>query len=366
MHIIYFVPNINVKGGISRIVFDKINYLINIKQYDIYLCYYGSLEETPVYSIDERVKKIVLPKFEGRGFLSRLYHTLSIVSNVKKILDDNKIDIAVNANAPFLIWILPFISKSTRKIHEFHFSYQGQTFLDDQLFGSSMKGFLIRKIRRFCLRKFDRVIALNESDRVKWNLQNVEVIPNFSNVVVSESSNLTNKIAVSVGRLEKQKSYDRLIDIWYIVHKKNPDWQLQIWGEGSLKTQLQLKIKKLDLQDSLLLCGVTDDVQNKYLGSSMFLLSSIYEGLPLVLVEAMQCGIPCISYNIIGSDSVIKDGYNGYLVEDKKEYVNKICNLIRDSRQRKMMGVNALESTKRFSKEIIMQKWMNLFDSVIS
>lgn len=103
-----------------------------------------------------------------------------------------------------------------------------------------MRKFLNREERNFssifrkcCLTKFDKVIALTESDKKMWNLPNIFVIPNFSNIQLHERNGRKSKVAISAGRLESVKGYNRLIATWVIVAQKCPDWQLEIWGEGS-------------------------------------------------------------------------------------------------------------------------------------
>lgn len=108
------------------------------------------------------------------------------ISIIRHIFKKYKIDIAVNANAPLLIWILPFICRRIKKIHEFHFSYEGQQILDKQIFKSKLKVCLIQKLRKICLSKFDNVIALNDSDKKKFCLQNIGVIPNFTSIEVRQ------------------------------------------------------------------------------------------------------------------------------------------------------------------------------------
>ena len=101
---------------------------------------------------------------------------------------------------------------------------------------------LIQKLRKICLSKFDNVIALNDSDKKKFCLQNIGVIPNFTSIEVRQIEEKKSNLVVSVGRLEHQKGYERLISAWVIVAQKCPDWQLEIWGEGSLQESLQKQI----------------------------------------------------------------------------------------------------------------------------
>lgn len=193
------------------------------------------------------------------------------ISIIRHIFKKYKIDIAVNANAPLLIWILPFICRRIKKIHEFHFSYEGQQILDKQIFKSKLKVCLIQKLRKICLSKFDNVIALNDSDKKKFCLQNIGVIPNFTSIEVRQIEEKKSNLVVSVGRLEHQKGYERLISAWVIVAQKCPDWQLEIWGEGSLQESLQKQIDALHLSSIVHLKGVSYSIDEVYSHSSFLL-----------------------------------------------------------------------------------------------
>lgn len=333
MNIIYFVPNITIAGGIFRIVSDKMNYLAENMEGRLFLAYYGNGQEKPIYPLHPNIQLLPIDIEWKVGFGKKINRVWKNISIIRHIFKKYKIDIAVNANAPLLIWILPFICRRIKKIHEFHFSYKGQQILDEEIFKSRGKKFLVQYLRKCCLTKFDKVIALTESDKKMWNLPNIFVIPNFSNIQLHERNGRKSKVAISAGRLESVKGYNRLIAAWVIVAQKCPDWQLEIWGEGSLRESLQRQI------------------------------DALYEGFPLVLVEAMNCGLPCVSFDITGANSIIDNGKNGFLVPDND--VNALAEacikLIENKVLLEDMGKQAYMSGKCFSKPKVMQKWLDLF-----
>lgn len=367
MNIIYFVPNITIVGGIFRVVSDKINYLAENIEGQLYLAYYGNGQEKPIYSLHSNIQLLPIDIDWKVGFGKKILRILKNISIICHLLKEYKIDIAVNANAPLLIWILPFISRRIKKIHEFHFSYEGQQILDEEIFKSRAKEHLIQYLRKYCLTKFDKVIALTESDKEMWGLQNILVIPNFSNVQQYKENSRNNKIAISAGRLESVKGYDRLISAWAAVSKKYPDWQLEIWGEGSLRNQLQQQIETLHLSSVIHLKGVSHNMGEVYARSSFFVMSSLYEGFPLVLVEAMNCGLPCVSFDITGANSIIENGKNGFLVPDNNidALANACTRLMGNKVLLEEMGKQAYISSARFSKPKVMQKWLDLFEGLI-
>lgn len=258
---------------------------------------------------------------------------------------------------------ITIICRRIKKVHEFHFSYKGQQILDEGIFKSRGKKFLVQYLRKCCLVKFDKVIALTESDKKMWNLPNTFVIPNFSNIQLHERNGRKNKVAISAGRLESVKGYNRLIAAWVIVAQKYPDWQLEIWGEGSLQESLQQQIDALHLSSVVHLKGVSHSIDEVYSHSSFFVMSSLYEGFPLVLVEAMNCGLPCVSFDVTGANSIIDNGKNGFLVPDNdiNALAEACIKLIGDRTLLENMSKQAYISSARFSKLKVMQKWLDLF-----
>lgn len=154
-----------------------------------------------------------------------------------------------------------------------------------------------------------------------------------------------------------------MIEAWVIVAQKCPDWQLEIWGEGSLQESLQQQIDALHLSSVVHLKGVSHSIDEVYSHSSFFVMSSLYEGFPLVLVEAMNCGLPCVSFDITGANSIIDNGKNGFLVPDNdiNALAEACIKLIENKVLLEDMGKQAYMSGKRFSKPKVMQKWLDLF-----
>ena len=150
--------------------------------------------------------------------------------------------------------------------------------------------------------------------------------------------------------------------------KKSPDWILEIYGNGSERENLQNKINKLRLEKSFLLKGAEKNIQEKYLESSIYVMSSRFEGMPMVLLEAMTYGLPIISFDCpCGPKDIIKDNEDGFLVEfgNIEQMAEKIEKLISDEEKRKLFGKNARKNVERFSADTIMKEWKELFESLL-
>jgi len=170
-----------------------------------------------------------------------------------------------------------------------------------------------------------------------------------------------------VGRFYAQKGFDMLIEAWGIVAEKYPEWQLNIYGNGEFKDQLNAQIKEKGLTSSITLKDPVSNIVDKYTESSAYVMSSRFEGFGMVLIEAMACGLPVISFDCPdGPSDIIKDGEDGLLVENGNisKLADSILKLIENEDLRIRMGQKARENVKRYNHDIIMQKWVELFHTL--
>jgi glycosyltransferase involved in cell wall biosynthesis len=207
---------------------------------------------------------------------------------------------------------------------------------------------------------------LTQRDADSWaGLTKTYVIPNSIPFYPSCSSSCDNKVVIFVGRFNEQKGLEYLIKTWESTFKKHRDWTLHIYGDGDQKEMLYQLISKAGLEKGVKVHQPTKKIMEKYLESSIFLLTSRFEGLPMVIVEAMACGLPVVSFDCpYGPADIIQNGEDGYLVEylNTDEAALKVCELIENPELRKQMSRNARENIKRFDRNVIMKKWVDLFE----
>ncbi len=167
---------------------------------------------------------------------------------------------------------------------------------------------------------------------------------------------------VSVGRLEPQKNRELLIEAFNEVHKRYPEYVLEIFGEGSLETKLQKQINDKELGEFVKLCGNVQNIHERIANAEVFVLSSDYEGLSNALLEALMMGLPCITTNCAGSEDAIENGKNGIIVPvgDKEALVSAMCALIEDKDMAMRLGMEAVKRSAKFSKDTIVNQWMEL------
>ena len=223
-----------------------------------------------------------------------------------------------------------------------------------------------RKKQESAIAKLDAFVVLTKHDAESWEpVKKAEVIPNPLSFIPKEQSKCTEKRIISVGRLAEQKGYERLIEAWSKIANKYPDWIVDVYGDGEQKEWLKKLIVDYHVGDSFTIYPPTSNIQDKYLESSIYVMSSRFEGLPIVLLEAISCGLPCISFDCPhGPSEIIENGKTGILVENGnvEKLTEAIEDLIIHEERRIGMGRQAHISSQRYSHENIMKLWINLFE----
>lgn len=193
------------------------------------------------------------------------------------------------------------------------------------------------------------------SDEVR---KNSVIIPNPIQVTVVGSESRRKRI-VAAGRLEIQKNFSMLINAFSRIYDEHPDYCLDIYGDGSMRSELDQQICRLGLSDVVTLRGNVPDIHEQIADAEIFVLSSNFEGLSNALLEAMMMGLACVSTDCAGSDEVIKDGENGLLVRvgNEDELVLAVKKLIEDPIKAKEIGNNAALSARRFSVGHVIEMW---------
>ena len=375
--IVYVVGGLYSLTGMAVILSQKINYLADNTDYDLYMILTESPEKPWYFKMNPRIKWInfninfdeldTMPL--GKKIIKYIIKQYKYKKLFKKYLLDIKPDITVSAVRRDINFINS-IKDGSKKVGEIHFGrtyYRHFNFnflpnsINSKLTSIWTKGLISN------LRKLDKFVVLTKSDYDNWpELSNKIIIPNFINSFPKEHSTLQNKNVVAVGRYTWQKGFDLLIEAWAIVVKNNPDWNLHIYGPGDNETYQKLANSK-GLQDNLTCHSYAENVYDVYMNSSIFVLSSRYEGFGLVLAEAMATGLPSVSFACPeGPADIISDHIDGILVESGN--INKLAEgllfLINHKKERESYGINARNNMKRYNKDIIMQEWIHLFESL--
>ena len=376
--IVYVVGGLISANGMGQVLSQKINYLAEHTDYHIYMILTEKKNTPWYYRISDKVESvnfdINFDELDTMPLLQKIIHFQKKQYQYKKLftkyLMEIKADIIISTCRREINFINE-IKDGSIKIGEIHFNRLSYRQINKKYFPTVINkaisnfwiGLFIKQIKRL-----DRFVVLSEEDKGYWKgLNNIEVINNPIKFIPETYSTCKNKIAIAVGRYTEQKGFDLLMKAWKIVEQKHPDWHLNIYGSGDKETYQNLAkqedIKTLSCHDSV------KDIYSKYEESSLFLLSSRYEGFGLVLAEAMSCGVPTVSFACpCGPKDIINDGVDGFLVQNGniEEFASKICYIIENNDKRTAMGYNARNNIARFEEKYIMKKWIKLINELTS
>lgn len=367
MRILYVFRSLAIWGGIERILVDKMNYLADKYGYEVFMLTANQGSHSVPYSLSKSVCMEDLNirfhdqyKYKGiyrlydickryRLFRKRLKERIRTISpNVIVCVADGYHVPITNVKGD-----IPLIVEAHNNCS---FFYKGGGLLKNLMFW----------YQRIYFPKADMLVTLTKKDADQWKRlsSNVVVIPNLVQLNKSSKySNLENKRIIFVGRFEEQKRVFDVLSIWKKVYPKFPNWRLDIYGEGGLRSQLEEVSSSLGM--NVRIHHPTDKIFDCYRESDLLILTSEYEPFGLVIPEAMSCGLPVVSYNSpYGPETIITDGYDGFIVPlgDKEQFANRLCLLLCDFHLRQEMGRHAIESSQRYSSEEIMPMWKNLFE----
>lgn len=358
MKLLYITNGITGSGGLERVLSVKTSILTNDFDYEVHLLSLNEIDKKPFFCFS---KKIQFYSFElGDNALSYFSKYKNGIQDVVNLVQPDIISVCDDALKGFF---LPRIIKTNAKwIHESHASQ----LLEDKGSGIPFAKKMQHRLKQFLGNAFSRVILLTEGNRKEWTLKNLGIIPNPLPFEVMKISSLKNKKIIAVGSYGYNKGYDLLLQIWSRIEKVFPDWELNVYGSGTYEN-LQPEVENLYLKN-IYFHEPVPNIEIHYLDSSIFVLPSRSEGFGMVLIEAMSCGVPVISFDCPnGPKDIITDEEDGYLVENGnvEDFVRKISVLISNYELRKTMGAKAKRNVKRYNPEKIASQWDQLFKSFL-
>lgn len=373
MKILYNIAGTCHSGGMERVLANKANYLA-AHGFEVVIVTTDQQGRQPFFQLDQRIRCIDLnvnyEENNGKSFFNKLLHypfkQFIHKQRLKKVLREEKNDVTVSMFCNDVSFITD-IKDGSRKVLEIHFSKLKRLQYNRKgiwrwadLWRSRMDERLVRR--------FDKFVVLTKEDAAYWGaLPNLEVIPNACTFFPEHPSPLNKRLVIAVGRYTYQKGFDRLIKAWNRVGKEFPDWRLQIIGDGEEKEQLQQLIMHYQLEEQVKLIPPTKQLNAIYQEASFLVMSSHYEGLPMVLIEAQAFGLPVVSFACkCGPRDIIKDGENGFLVEEGNvgELAAKMKLLMTNNGLLVQMGKQARVNARRYDENKIMTRWINLFNSL--
>lgn len=373
LKIVYLTPALYMAGGVERVLTLKANYFAEHFGYDITIVLTEGKDKPLFYPLSDKIKTVNLDiGFEQLwtcSFMKKIFVYMKkqhqYRRKVKAFLMETKPDVMVSLLRREINFITS-IHDGSRKIGEMHINRANYRNFDadsnvlKRMFSKLWMHNLVGKLRRL-----DRLVVLTEKDREAWTeLNNVEVIPDPLSFTPRQTSRQTEKRVVAVARYSHEKGIDLLLKAW---KHTDTDWRLDVFGDGD-RTPYEELIEQLNIDRSR--CQLhprTNDVEREYCGSSLFVLSSRFEGFGMVMTEAMACGLPVVAFDCPwGPRSIIRNGEDGLLAEngDTAALAKAMERLMSDDTLRRRMSQAAKTNVQRFSTERVAQMWQKVYETV--
>ena len=376
--IAYCIPSLYYPSGMERVLTLKANYFAQVFGYEVHIIITDGEEKKPYYELHPSVVlhqlDINYDHLYGMPLHKRIAGYLRKQRAFKKRLNECLNRIQPDITLSLLRRDINFIHQMTDgsiKMGEIHFNKSNYREFND----NRLPAFVQRMVKRYWmnqllrqLRRLNKFIVLTYEDAAEWTeLTNVQVIHNPLPFFPEKTSNCENPQVIAVGRYMPQKGFDRLIAAWGIVARTCPDWTLRIYGDG-MREQLQQQIDSLGVGTTCILEHSTPDIVDRYCESSVFVLSSRYEGFGMVIAEAMSCGVPPVAFDCpCGPKDIITHMEDGILVENGniEALADQLIFMIQHEDERKRMSKKARESVQKFKIESIAEEWRKLFETEI-
>ena len=353
----------HLSRGVERGICYKTSYLGRIPGNEVYIITADMRGRKPSYTLGTNVSLINLGASDRFVLFYGKYRR-----RLRRCLEELRPDICVSVGGNE-IYALADIDFGGKKIAEYHFSHEKFLMKYGRNFLGRKYAELRNRILKKAIAKYDAYVVLTRKDQQDWKESCPEVRQIYNPATFEEKRDaaLDRRHVIAAGRLVEQKNYPDMLAAWEIVHRKHPDWVLDIYGEGKLRKRLAKEIGRRFPGGGVLLKGNCRKMNEAFLESSILVLSSHYEGFPMVLLEASACGVPMVSYDCPkGPSEIIEDGVNGILVRqyDVEGLAQGLCTLIEDDALRKRMGAKAKEMGARFPADGVMKQWVELFSEL--
>lgn len=366
MKILYITDQVYLHGGAERILIQKLNYWAAQTGFEVLLITIGQMGKKPFMELDPRVKHVDLDinYIEGVSY----YHPKNFgkvkkhFSRLKNAINEFDPDAIFMVSLSFSRFLLPFAAGGRRTFFEYHTCYYGAELKQNRSLAGRLKRWISQSMIGFVESRYTKIVFLNREELEHRKGKNGVIIPNFFEVSDADTSTPKKKQAIALGRLTFAKGYDLLIDAWEIVAPDAPGWTLEIYGNGEDREALTKQISDKNV-DRIHLNPATDKVGDRLAESAFYVMSSRFEAFPMVLLEAMSYGLPVATFDCPSGPRAILTENEDSLFAPKND-INALAACIRqfidDEQMREEMGQKARQNVKRFSKDIVMQQWLEL------
>lgn len=360
MKLLYITNGITGSGGLERVLSVKASELAEKWDYNVHiLALNEAADKKPFFKFSPKIKRhqFTVPG-SGAGYLS------GYASALKKAVEEIKPDVISVCDDGLKAFFVPkILGKKYKIVYERHVS---KLITSHGVSGlAKISASLQFALMNLLAKAFSAFVVLTDGNRNEWpDLKNIHVIPNPLPFFPEQSSPLTAKKVIGVGKYSYQKGFDLLLDAWAKLPHGLEDWQLHLYGKQDQLANLSAQAASLNIDKSVFFHGPDRNIEKRFLESSVFALSSRYEGFGMVIIEAMACGLPVVSFDCpYGPSDIISDQKDGFLVAngDTVELAFRLEELMTNDQLRFKMGADAKKNVVKFLPANIAKKWNDLF-----
>lgn len=375
MKLIYCIASVYCPGGMERVLLNKLRWWLRRGGCELMVVTTDQQGRPPFYEFPPEVRMVDLginyTEDLGRGPLA---HALAYFRK-RRLHRKALTELLMREKADFVISLypsessfIPRIKDGSRKILELHYNKLFRLQYNRKGLMGLMDRIRTRMDERI-VRRFDRFVVLTRQDAAMWGkLPNLSVIPNAA-ITQSIPHQTGNHRVIAVGRLDYQKGFDRLLDAWALIPEAlRGTWRLDIFGQGEWEQMLKDQIVRLGIQDSARINAPTNRIFEEYASSDFLVMTSHYEGFPMVMIEAMACGVPAVSFDFLcGPRDIIAPGLNGVIVPegDIPALAAEMQRLMEDPARLENMSAQARKISEAYSEEAVMARWNLYFTDML-
>lgn len=369
MKVVFSTDQIYLHGGIEKVMAQKANYFADVLGYEVCILTTEQKQHSPCYELSPKIQLVDLQinykrdkSFVHPANLAKVpLHLYRWIVALRRLTPEQ----LIVCNYAFDFYWTPFLFSSIAKYKEYHSSRYYISKARSAAKGLAKLGYALQD---YCEQSYTALLLLNSCEIDFYSSNSKQVIPNpigLSNYTAS----LVFSQAIAAGRLAPVKNFEALIEIWAHVVQHEPTWTLSIYGQGEPEyvAYLQTKIQELKLENQVFIRQAVPNLQETMQAYSMYLMTSHTECFPMVLLEALSVGLPCISYACpTGPTHIISPDQDGYLVSNQNQeaFVEKVLFLIRNAKIRTQMGEQAKQNVLRFAPEKVMNRWSALLNQI--
>lgn len=387
MKLCFITSSISSIGGVQRVLTVLANELSKEYEVDIVLTARKSKTgKKSIYNLNENINIKVVPELYDRSLLRKIIKSINkktgilnkksseemlkeilypkkIQNNYINFINSNNYDVVIGVTAYFSMALGVVADKvKSRTMGWQHNSYEAYLkskgryiWNEDVVFDKYIP-------------KLDKYIVLNEHDSEMFKKEgniDTKVIYNPRSFKSDEKSKLDKKVFLAAGRFHYQKGFDLLIEAFSIFCKKNSEWNLVIVGDGEEKEKIEKLVTKYNLENRVSLDPFTNNIKEYFLNSSVLTLSSRWEGMPMIVLEALEMGIPTISFDITAITPLVDDGKEGYIVKsyDVESFAEAMLKIANSKETLKELSKNCVVKSKEFNIENIVLKWKEILNN---